>query len=77
MGSKQKKLQMFCLLPCYVHLVGSREVFLIDSMNTFGADSLTARLASIFKCSAERYVIAVYLALNSKTRLRIRYHVYC
>jgi spore maturation protein SpmA/spore maturation protein SpmB len=40
---------------------GSRG-FLIDSMNTFGADSLTARLASIFQCSAEStfYVIAVY-----------------
>jgi spore maturation protein SpmB len=31
-------------------------------MNTFGADSLTARLSSIFQCSAESafYVIAVY-----------------
>ena len=40
---------------------GSRG-FLIDSMNTFGADSLTARLSSIFQCSAEStfYVIAVY-----------------
>lgn len=40
---------------------GSRG-FLIDSMNTYGADSLTARLASIFQCSAEStfYVIAVY-----------------
>ena len=40
---------------------GSRG-FLIDSMNTFGADSFTARLSSIFQCSAEStfYVIAVY-----------------
>jgi spore maturation protein SpmA/spore maturation protein SpmB len=40
---------------------GSRG-FLIDSMNTFGADSLTGRLSSIFQCSAEStfYVIAVY-----------------
>ena len=40
---------------------GSRG-FLIDSMNTFGPDSLTARLSSIFQCSAEStfYVIAVY-----------------
>ncbi|WP_298117891.1 nucleoside recognition domain-containing protein [Flavobacterium sp.] len=40
---------------------GSRG-FLIDSMNTFGADSMTARLSSIFQCSAEStfYVIAVY-----------------
>jgi spore maturation protein SpmB len=31
-------------------------------MNTFGADSLTGRLSSIFQCSAEStfYVIAVY-----------------
>ena len=40
---------------------GSRG-FLIDSMNTFGADSMTGRLSSIFQCSAEStfYVIAVY-----------------
>jgi spore maturation protein SpmA/spore maturation protein SpmB len=40
---------------------GSRG-FLIDSMNTFGPDSFTARLSSIFQCSAEStfYVIAVY-----------------
>jgi len=40
---------------------GSRG-FLIDSMNTFSADSLTGRLSSIFQCSAEStfYVIAVY-----------------
>lgn len=36
--------------------------FLIDSLNTYGADSLTGRLASIFQSSAETtfYVIAVY-----------------
>ena len=40
---------------------GSRG-FLIDSMNTFGADSMKGRLSSIFQCSAEStfYVIAVY-----------------
>ena len=40
---------------------GSRG-FLLDSMSTFGADSLTGRLSSIFQCSAEStfYVIAVY-----------------
>lgn len=40
---------------------GSRG-FLIDSMRTYGADSLTGRLASVFQCSAETtfYVIAVY-----------------
>jgi spore maturation protein SpmA/spore maturation protein SpmB len=40
---------------------GSRG-FLIDSMNTFGADSMTGRLSSIFQCSAEStfYVITVY-----------------
>lgn len=40
---------------------GSRG-FLIDSMNTYGADSMTGRLSSIFQCSAEStfYVIAVY-----------------
>lgn len=40
---------------------GSRG-FMIDSMRTFGADSLTGRLASVFQCSAETtfYVIAVY-----------------
>ena len=40
---------------------GSRG-FLIDSMSTFGADSMTGRLSSIFQCSAEStfYVIAVY-----------------
>ena len=47
---------------------GSRG-FLIDSMNTFGADSLTGRLSSIFQCSAEStfYVIAVYfVSVNIK-----------
>ena len=40
---------------------GSRG-FMIDSMKTFGVDSLTGRLSSIFQCSAETtfYVIAVY-----------------
>jgi spore maturation protein SpmB len=44
-----------------VSSAGSRG-FLIDSMNTFGADSMTGRLSSIFQCSAEStfYVIAVY-----------------
>lgn len=40
---------------------GSRG-FLIDAMRTFGADSFTGRLASVFQCAAETtfYVIAVY-----------------
>ncbi|MES2703777.1 MAG: nucleoside recognition domain-containing protein [Bacteroidota bacterium] len=40
---------------------GSRG-FLIDAMKTYGADSLTGRLSSVFQCSAETtfYVIAVY-----------------
>lgn len=40
---------------------GSRG-FMIDSMQTFGVDSLTGRLSSVFQCSAETtfYVIAVY-----------------
>ncbi len=40
---------------------GSRG-FMIDSMSTYGADSLTGRLSSVFQCSAETtfYVIAVY-----------------
>lgn len=40
---------------------GSRG-FLIDSMQTYGVDSLTGRLSSVFQCSAETtfYVIAVY-----------------
>jgi spore maturation protein SpmA/spore maturation protein SpmB len=41
---------------------GGSRGFLLDSMSTFGADSLTGRLSSIFQCSAETtfYVIAVY-----------------
>lgn len=45
---------------------GSRG-FMIDSMQTYGADSLTGRLSCIFQCSAETtfYVIAVYFgAIN-------------
>ncbi len=40
---------------------GSRG-FMLDAMSTFGVDSLTGRLSSIFQCSAETtfYVIAVY-----------------
>jgi spore maturation protein SpmA/spore maturation protein SpmB len=40
---------------------GSRG-FLIDAMRTYGADSFTGRLSSVFQCSAETtfYVIAVY-----------------
>ena len=40
---------------------GSRG-FMIDAMQTYGPDSLTGRLASVFQCSAETtfYVIAVY-----------------
>jgi spore maturation protein SpmA/spore maturation protein SpmB len=40
---------------------GSRG-FLIDAMSTYGADSFTGRLASVFQCAAETtfYVIAVY-----------------
>src|SRR3954466_10686930 len=40
---------------------GSRG-FLIDAMNTYGADSFTGRLACVFQCAAETtfYVIAVY-----------------
>lgn len=40
---------------------GSRG-FMIDAMNTYGVDSLTARLSCVFQCSAETtfYVIAVY-----------------
>ncbi len=43
--------------------------FMIDSMRTFGPDSLTGRLSCIFQCSAETtfYVIAVYFgAINVK-----------
>jgi len=40
---------------------GSRG-FMIDSMQTYGVDSFTGRLSSVFQCSAETtfYVIAVY-----------------
>ncbi len=40
---------------------GSRG-FMIDSMKTYGVDSLTGRLACVFQCAAETtfYVIAVY-----------------
>lgn len=41
---------------------GGSRGFMIDSMKTYGVDSLTGRLSSIFQCSAETtfYVIAVY-----------------
>lgn len=41
--------------------VGSRG-FMLDSMRTYGVDSLTGRLSSVFQCSAETtfYVVAVY-----------------
>jgi hypothetical protein len=41
-------------------------------MNTFGADSLTARLASIFNVAPKvRFIIAVYFgSVNIKTRVR-------
>jgi spore maturation protein SpmA/spore maturation protein SpmB len=41
---------------------GGSRGFMIDSMNTYGVDSLTGRLSCIFQCSAETsfYVIAVY-----------------
>ena len=41
---------------------GGSRGFMIDSMKTFGVDSLTGRLSCIFQCSAETtfYVIAVY-----------------
>ncbi|WP_035668919.1 nucleoside recognition domain-containing protein [Flavobacterium sp. 83] len=41
---------------------GGSRGFMIDSMRTFGPDSFTGRLSSIFQCSAETtfYVIAVY-----------------
>jgi spore maturation protein SpmB len=41
---------------------GGSRGFMIDSMSTFGPDSLTGRLSCIFQCSAETtfYVIAVY-----------------
>ena len=48
---------------------GGSRGFMIDAMNTYGVDSLTARLSCIFQCSAETtfYVIAVYFgAVNIK-----------
>ncbi|BDB52154.1 nucleoside recognition domain-containing protein [Flavobacterium ammonificans] len=41
---------------------GGSRGFMIDAMRTFGPDSFTGRLSSIFQCSAETtfYVIAVY-----------------
>jgi spore maturation protein SpmB len=41
---------------------GGSRGFLIDAMHTYGADSFTGRLASVFQCSAETtfYVVAVY-----------------
>jgi spore maturation protein SpmB len=48
---------------------GGSRGFMIDSMRTFGPDSLTGRLSCIFQCSAETtfYVIAVYFgAINVK-----------
>lgn len=41
---------------------GGSRGFMIDSMRSFGPDSLTGRLSCIFQCSAETtfYVIAVY-----------------
>jgi spore maturation protein SpmA/spore maturation protein SpmB len=41
---------------------GGSRGFMIDSMKSFGVDSLTGRLSCIFQCSAETtfYVIAVY-----------------
>ncbi len=48
---------------------GGSRGFMIDSMKTFGVDSLTGRLSCIFQCSAETtfYVIAVYFgSINVK-----------
>jgi spore maturation protein SpmA len=41
---------------------GGARGFMIDSMKTYGPDSLTGRLSCVFQCSAETtfYVIAVY-----------------
>ncbi len=41
---------------------GGSRGFMLDAMNSFGADSFTGRLSCIFQCSAETtfYVIAVY-----------------
>ena len=48
---------------------GGSRGFMIDSMRSFGPDSLTGRLSCIFQCSAETtfYVIAVYFgSINMK-----------
>jgi spore maturation protein SpmB len=48
---------------------GGSRGFMIDSMKTFGVDSLTGRLSCIFQCSAETtfYVIAMYFgSINVK-----------
>lgn len=48
---------------------GGSRGFMIDAMRTFGPDSFTGRLSSIFQCSAETtfYVIAVYFgSINIK-----------
>jgi len=48
---------------------GGSRGFMIDAMQTFGADSFTGRLCCIFQCSAETtfYVIAVYFgSINVK-----------
>ena len=41
---------------------GGSRGFMIDAMQTYGPDSFTGRLSSVFQCSAETtfYVIAVY-----------------
>ena len=45
---------------------------MIDSMRTFGVDSFTGRLSSIFQCSAGTtfYVIAVYFGAISVKHTR-------
>ncbi|MBC7450003.1 MAG: spore maturation protein [Cytophagales bacterium] len=48
---------------------GGSRGFMIDSMNTYGVDSLTGRLSCIFQCAAETtfYVVAVYFgSINIK-----------
>lgn len=48
---------------------GGSRGFMIDAMNTYGADSLTGRLSCIFQCAAETtfYVVAVYFgSINIK-----------
>ena len=51
---------------------GGSRGFMIDSMNSFGPDSLTGRLSCIFQCSAETtfYVIAVYFGSISVKNTR-------